>query len=91
MLICVQSSFSIFDHDATGRINVEELRHVLTAIGEVLTREQVHLIAYWFTFTLVVQVDEIIMDANPGADGTIDFNDFVALLTDSRGILAQHF
>jgi calmodulin len=36
----IKESFKIFDKNGTGVISVEELRHILTTIGEKLTEEE---------------------------------------------------
>jgi calmodulin len=47
-------------------ISAEELRHVMTTLGEVLSDEE---------------VDEMIKEADKDGNGIIDFNEFVDMMS----------
>lgn len=56
----VEAAFRVFDPDRKGVVHQDELRHVLTTLGEKLSSEE---------------VDEMLslVEANP--DGTIDYSE----------------
>lgn len=58
----IREAFRIFDPDGTGTIGVEELRHLLTTLGEPLSLEEINVM-----MTL----------ADPDQDGIIHYEDFV--------------
>lgn len=39
----ILDAFKVFDKDNTGKIAVEELRHVFLTLGETLSKEEVRL------------------------------------------------
>lgn len=61
----IREAFKVFDRDNNGFISAQELRHVMTSIGEKLTDEE---------------VDMMIKEADANGDGRIDYNEFVQLL-----------
>ncbi|KAG5357677.1 Calmodulin [Yarrowia sp. C11] len=62
----IREAFKVFDRDNNGFISSQELRHVMTSIGEKLTDEE---------------VDMMIKEADANGDGRIDYNEFVQLLS----------
>ncbi len=59
----VINAFRTFDKEGNGTISAEELRTVLTTIGDVLTAEE---------------VDELIREADINSDGVIYYEEFVS-------------
>ena len=59
-------AFSMFDLDGDGFITGDELRHMMTGMGEKLTHEE---------------VDEIIKEADTNGDGKIDVDEFISMMT----------
>ena len=57
------SAFKEFDVKGTGTIPVEDLRYVLTSMGEALTEDE---------------VDELIRQADQNKDGEINYEEFVS-------------
>jgi len=53
----IREAFKVFDRDNNGFISAQELRHVMTSIGEKLTDDE---------------VDEMIREADQDGDGRID-------------------
>lgn len=58
-------AFRVFDKDSNGYISSEELRHVMTNLGEKLTDQE---------------VAEMIREADTNGDGMVDYNEFIKLL-----------
>ena len=58
-------AFKIFDKDGSGNISAQELRHVMTTLGEKLTEEE---------------ADELIREADTNGDGYIDYVEFVKIM-----------
>ena len=58
----VINAFRTFDKDGNGSIPCEELRHVMTSLGDCLTDEE---------------VDEMIREADINGEGVIYYEDFV--------------
>ncbi|XP_063900461.1 calmodulin-A-like [Zophobas morio] len=61
----ISAAFRVFDEDGNGLISTEELRHVMTVLGEKLTDDE---------------IDEIIKEADTNGDGHIDYNEFVKMM-----------
>lgn len=61
----VYEAFKTFDTDKNGEISAQELKAVLTTLGEKLTPQE---------------VDEIIRIADEDGDGVISYREFVRLL-----------
>ena len=58
-------AFKIFDKDGNGVISANELRHVMTTLGERLTEEE---------------ADEMIREADIDGDGFINYHEFVKIM-----------
>ncbi|KIY99453.1 Calmodulin [Monoraphidium neglectum] len=61
----IAAAWKVFDKEGRGWISADELRHVLTSIGERLAPGE---------------MDALLAEANPDAGGKIKFEDFVKLL-----------
>ncbi|OJD34143.1 calmodulin [Diplodia corticola] len=57
----IREIFNVFDRDGSGTINSSELRHVMKAIGENLTDDE---------------IDDLIREADVDGNGTIDYEEF---------------
>jgi calmodulin len=64
----LRKAFSVFDRDRTGVVSVEELRHVMTTMGEKLTEEE---------------VEELVRIGKVPSSGSLSYSEFAALLTAS--------
>lgn len=62
----LKNSFKLFDKDKSGTIDVEELKKVLTSIGEKLSDKE---------------VDVLFREADRNKDGHIQYSEFVKLFT----------
>lgn len=63
----ILAAFKVFDATNSGYIPADELRHILTCIGEQLSHEE---------------FDEIMKAANVPAGGKVRYNDFIRMLRD---------
>jgi len=63
----LMEAFRKFDPDVTGYITCEDMRHVLTTIGDVLDAEE---------------VEEFLTDADPLCQGTINYEAMTRTLVD---------
>lgn len=61
----INEAFLIFDKDNTGLLSVAELRHVMTNLGDPLTKEE---------------VDEIIREVEIDNEGQIKYKDLVKIM-----------
>ncbi|ODQ64286.1 calmodulin [Nadsonia fulvescens var. elongata DSM 6958] len=61
----IREAFKVFDRDNNGFISTQELRHVMTSIGEKLTEEE---------------VSEMLREADRNNTGSVDYNEFVQLM-----------
>ena len=55
----LREAFKVFDKDGNGVISADELRHVMTNLGEKLTDEE---------------ITEMIKEADTNNDGHVDYN-----------------
>ena len=65
----VMEAFKIFDRDASGSIESQELRHVLQTLGDKLTEEE---------------ADMMLAEADADGDGEIDYNEFAQTILRSQ-------
>ena len=61
----IREAFRVFDKDGNGYITTEELRHVMTTLGEVMSNEE---------------VDEMISEADVDGDGQVNYEEFVKMM-----------
>ncbi|EXJ84667.1 calmodulin [Capronia epimyces CBS 606.96] len=61
-----RAAFDVFDKDGSGTISADELRQVMKSLGENLTD---------------AEIDEMIREADKDRNGTIDYEEFVQLLS----------
>mmetsp|Transcript_50624 Transcript_50624/g.130533 ORF Transcript_50624/g.130533 Transcript_50624/m.130533 type:complete len:127 (-) Transcript_50624:1032-1412(-) len=61
----ILDAFKVFDKEGTGKIAVEELRHVFLTLGETLSKEE---------------VDQVLSLAKADAQHRIDYNEFMKVL-----------
>ncbi|KXH60838.1 calmodulin [Colletotrichum nymphaeae SA-01] len=61
----LKNAFKVFDRDGSGTISAEELRHVLTSLGENMT---------------AAEIDEMIQMADKDGDGSIDYDEFASIM-----------
>jgi len=61
----IREAFKVFDKNGTGFIEIAELRHVLTTLGEKLTTQE---------------VDGVMKEADADADGKINLQDFLRVM-----------
>ncbi|KAL5334497.1 hypothetical protein BJX70DRAFT_378229 [Aspergillus crustosus] len=62
----LREAFAVFDKDKSGSISAEELRQVLQSIGDDVTDKD---------------VDEMLQLADVNGDGSIDYEEFVKLMS----------
>lgn len=62
----IREAFKVFDKDGNGLISANELRHVMTSLGEKLTDEE---------------VDEMMREADIDGDGFVNYEEFVKMMT----------
>jgi len=61
-------AFKVFDKDGNGFITSQELRHVMTNLGEKITQEE---------------ADSMIKEADLDGDGRIDYEEFIKMMMES--------
>eukprot|EP00112_Aurelia_sp_Birch-Aquarium-sp1_P020861 Seg5474.2 transcript_id=Seg5474.2/GoldUCD/mRNA.D3Y31 product=Calmodulin protein_id=Seg5474.2/GoldUCD/D3Y31 len=61
----IKEAFRVFDKDGNGHISAQELRHIMTNLGEKLTDEE---------------IDEMIKEADIDGDEHINIEEFVKLM-----------
>ncbi|XP_069114918.1 calmodulin-like isoform X2 [Argopecten irradians] len=67
-------AFRVFDREDRGYITVDELRHIMTNLGDKLPDEE---------------VDEMIQLADIDGDGTVEYEEFVKMLANPEGVKDQ--
>lgn len=60
------AAFKVFDKDSNGTISPEELRQVMSSLGEQMTDEE---------------IDEMIKAADTDGDGQVNYEEFVKMMT----------
>lgn len=63
----ILDSFSVFDGGKNGKVNVKELKDVMTKMGEPMSKNE---------------IDGVLKDAEIDGDGNLDYKDFVKRLND---------
>ena len=63
----IMDSFSVFDKDKKGKVNVKELKDVMCKMGEPMTG---------------AEIEGVLKDAEIDADGMMNYKDFVKRLND---------
>ncbi|CAJ0952122.1 unnamed protein product, partial [Mesorhabditis belari] len=61
----LRKAFQVFDKDQNGFISAEELRHVMTSLGDSLTEQE---------------VEEMIEEADVNGDGQVNYEEFVKMM-----------
>ena len=61
----LMDAFKVFDKDESGKIDTQELRHIMTSVGEKLTE---------------AEADEMMKQADPGNTGSVDYASFIKRL-----------
>merc|ERR1712226_1533794 len=64
----VMEAFRVFDKDNNGLVSAQELRHVMTSLGEKLTEDE---------------VDTMLKEAEIDSDGMIKYEEFTKVLMDN--------
>jgi calmodulin len=64
----MRMAFQVFDRDGNGTISSDELRLVMSQLGENLTDRE---------------IEEMVQEADKNGDGSIDYDEFVQLLSPS--------
>ena len=62
----LKEAFRVFDKDGNGFISADELRHVMTNLGEQLSEEE---------------VEQMIQEADSNGDGQVDYEEFCKMMT----------
>ncbi|CAH1783491.1 unnamed protein product [Owenia fusiformis] len=62
----LREAFRVFDKDGNGLISPDELKHVMTNIGEKMSQEE---------------VNEMMQEVDLNGDGYVDFEEFVRVMT----------
>ncbi|KAH6659617.1 hypothetical protein BKA67DRAFT_652842 [Truncatella angustata] len=65
----LKEAFKVFDRDNSGTISAEELRRVLSSLGENLTD---------------AEIDEMLRSADTNGDGNIDYEEFASIMTGGK-------
>ena len=61
----ILEAFRIFDGDGSGSISAEELKHIMTTLGERMTEDE---------------INELLKEADTNGDGVIDYKEFTNVL-----------
>lgn len=62
----VKEAFKMFDKDGDGFITADELKYVMTNLGEKLTEQE---------------ADEMLREADTNGDGVINYEEFIVMMT----------
>merc|ERR1712157_706784 len=62
----IEQTFKVFDKNGDGKITFDELKEVLTQLGEEVTDKD---------------VSDMIKEADTNGDGAIDFDEFMVMMT----------
>lgn len=65
----IREAFRVFDKDDNGYICANELRHVMTNLGERLSDEEIY---------------EMIREADADGDGQVNYEEFVKMMTNTH-------
>jgi calmodulin len=65
----LNEAFTVFDKNGSGQVNFSELKHVLMNMGEKLSE---------------TEVDEMIREADTDGDGSISFDEFLAMFNSKQ-------
>jgi len=65
----IREAFKVFDKNGNGFVEIKELRHVLTTLGEKLTPEE---------------VDGVLKEADADNDGKINLQDFLRVMKSAK-------
>jgi len=65
----IKEAFKVFDKSNSGLIEINELKHVLTTLGEKLSAEE---------------VDGVLKEADQDGDGKISLNDFLRVMKSAK-------
>lgn len=57
----LEEAFRVFDKDGSGKISIDELRHIMTSKGEKLTDEQASTKYYFYTLTSEILLSFMIL------------------------------
>ena len=72
----IREAFRVFDSDGNGLISADDLKRVMTNLGEKLTDEE---------------LDEMIMNADLNRDGYVNYEEFVTLMTGGPHLTEQNY
>lgn len=62
LLSFLREAFKIFDRDGNGFIDMAELRHIITRLGDILSPQE---------------ADEFMREADLNGDGKLDYDEFL--------------
>jgi len=62
----IREAFRVFDNKATGTISTQELRHIMSNLGEKMKDSE---------------IDEMILHADIDGDGMVNYNEWVTMMT----------
>jgi calmodulin len=62
----MREAFKQFDEDGNGVISADELRHVMTSLGQKLSQEE---------------VEEMIIEADLDGDGVVNYEEFIVMMS----------
>jgi calmodulin len=65
----IREAFKVFDKDGNGFISGEELRQVMSSLGETLNDEE---------------IEEMVREADTDGDGQVNYDEFVRMMTTQK-------